>query len=85
MSVPGNIVDVINEQLLGQMKDNKKNGKGTLYWANGDKYTGDWIDDTRTGQGVFTWSNGEQYEQKYSQMPSRHLLSYSVYMIRELM
>lgn len=35
---------------------------GTLIWANGEKYTGEWKDDERTGQGSFTWSNGDVYE-----------------------
>ncbi len=53
---------------MGQFKDDKKNGKGTCYFADGDKYVGDWIDENRTGQGVFTWANGDRYEKEYSQM-----------------
>jgi hypothetical protein len=44
------------------------NGKGTYYFVNGNKYTGDWINNHRTGQGIFIWSNGDRYEMRCSQM-----------------
>ena len=55
------------EQILGQWKDDKNHGKGTLVWGlgskwAGDKYTGDWVNNTRTGQGVYTFANGSRYE-----------------------
>jgi hypothetical protein len=53
---------MINEYLLGPYKDGKKNGKGTYYFANANKFIGDWIDDHRTGQCVFLWTNGDRYE-----------------------
>ena len=65
-----NIADTINEQLSGQFKDDKKNGKGTLYYADGTKYVGDWVDDQKAGQGVCTWTNGNRYEKNYSQISS---------------
>ncbi|CAF4364089.1 unnamed protein product [Rotaria socialis] len=40
----------------------KKHGKGVSHYANGNKYTGDWIDDSRTGHGAFTWASGDRYE-----------------------
>jgi hypothetical protein len=64
----------INEQLVGQFKDDKQNGKGTYYFVNGNKYTGDWIDEKRVGQGVCTWTNGARYEMRCSQMSYRHWL-----------
>jgi hypothetical protein len=57
-----NVNDAINEQQMGQWKDKKRNGKGTFYYANGQKYTGDFVDDKRTGQAVMTWPSGERYE-----------------------
>lgn len=30
----------------------KKTGKGTLFWVNGEKYEGDWLEDNRTGKGM---------------------------------
>ncbi|MDC1341775.1 hypothetical protein N8222_08240, partial [Oceanospirillaceae bacterium] len=39
---------------------------GTITFANGSKYVGEWKDDTRTGQGTFTYSpNGEWAGHKY--------------------
>jgi hypothetical protein len=52
----------INELLPGQYRNDKRNGKGTRYYTDGSKYTGDWIDDEKASQGVFIWSNGDRYE-----------------------
>jgi hypothetical protein len=46
----------------GELKNEKKHGKGTYYWTSGVKYTGDWVDDKMAGQGVYTWASGERYE-----------------------
>ncbi len=64
----------INEQLVGQYKDGKQNGKGTYYFVNGHKYTGDWVDHQESGEGVFTWRNGDRYEMRCSQMSCYHFL-----------
>ena len=56
----------INEQLLGQYKDDKMHGKGTSYFAHGDKYTGDMMNDKREGQGVYIWTDGRRYEMRCS-------------------
>jgi hypothetical protein len=50
------------ELFLGQFKDNKRQGKGEMTFADGDKYTGDWVEGNRTGQGVYIFANGERYE-----------------------
>ena len=34
---------------------------GTLTFANGAKYVGEWKDDKRHGQGTATFANGEKY------------------------
>ncbi len=57
---------------MGDFKEDKKNGKGTYYYANGDKYTGDWVDDHESGQGIFTGADGDRYEITYSQMSYHH-------------
>jgi hypothetical protein len=56
---------MFNKHLMGQMKDGNFNGKGTYYYANGNKYTGDWINDKMSGHGVFTWTDGDRYEGQY--------------------
>jgi hypothetical protein len=64
---------IIKEQLLGQFKKNKKNGKGTLYFDNGNKYIGDWIDDQKAGNGILLWSNDNRYERRSSEIVYHHL------------
>jgi hypothetical protein len=49
----------------GQFKHNKMHGTGTLNYANGQKYIGDWIEGKRMGRGVLTWPNGKRYEGQF--------------------
>ena len=37
-------------------------GIKTHDWANGDKYTGQFVDDIITGKGTFVWANGNKYD-----------------------
>ena len=46
---------------VGEWKDAKCHGQGTLIYLNGDKYVGEWKDDKMHGQGTFTYANGENY------------------------
>ncbi|CAF0775707.1 unnamed protein product [Adineta ricciae] len=57
----------IYERRLGRFERNKINGKGVFYYANGDKYIGDWIDDNREGQGVLILSSGDRIRDVYEQ------------------
>lgn len=50
---------------LGEMKNDKANGKGVAVWKNGSTYQGDWKDNLRHGAGVFTWADGEKYTGNY--------------------
>ncbi len=50
----------------GDFRDNKKQGKGTYIWANGDRYEGDFVDDEPSGRGKFVFASGDQYEGEYS-------------------
>ncbi len=47
---------------VGQMKDGKRDGFGTLTFSSGSVYTGEWKNDLKDGYGVFTWSDGDIYE-----------------------
>ena len=38
---------------------------GTMTWANGDKYVGEWKEDKRHGQGTYTWASGSKYVGEY--------------------
>ena len=46
----------------GTYQENKRNGKGTMNYANGDVYTGLWLDNERNGQGNMTYANGNTYQ-----------------------
>ena len=79
LSVPdevssGEVTNTVEEHVWGQFKDGKMTGKGTYYFANGNKYVGDWVDNNRTGHGVHTVSDGNRYERWCSTI-SRHSLS----------
>jgi len=38
---------------MGDVKNGKRDGKGTMYYANGSTYEGEWKDDKRAGTGTF--------------------------------
>ena len=42
----------------GTWKDDKKNGRGTYVWPNGQKYVGGWKDNLKNGKGVLYATNG---------------------------
>ena len=43
----------MNELIEGEWKDDKRHGNGHMEYANGDKYTGEWVADERTQNGVY--------------------------------
>ena len=54
------------DKYIGQLKDNKKNGRGTLYYNVKDEegrfyYEGEWKDDKREGKGIIYWRNNDVY------------------------
>ncbi|MDQ3015086.1 MAG: hypothetical protein M3Q73_04440 [bacterium] len=46
---------------MGTFKNGLRNGKGTMGYANGKKYEGNWVDDKRSGYGEQTWAAGAEY------------------------
>ena len=52
---------MISEQYTGDIKDNKRNGRGTYIYGNGDRYEGNWSNDLRHGKGTFYYKTGELY------------------------
>lgn len=38
----------------GRWEDDKRNGKGTYQYVNGDVYDGDWKDNKKHGKGIYT-------------------------------
>ena len=49
------------EKYVGDFKDGKRTGQGTLTWPSGDKYVGGFKDDKKNGQGTLTYPNGDKY------------------------
>jgi S1-C subfamily serine protease len=45
----------------GELKNRKRDGYGTAYFENGDKYIGQYKDDKREGQGTYYHVNGNKY------------------------
>ena len=41
----------------GEFRDNKRNGMGTLFLANGNVYEGHWIEDQKEGPGKFLYAS----------------------------
>jgi hypothetical protein len=47
---------------VGEFKNDKFNGQGTLTYADGgNKYVGEFKDDLLNGQGTYTYANGDKY------------------------
>ena len=46
----------------GQIKNNKREGKGIFYWNVGDRYKGQWKNDLKEGKGIYYYNNGDRYE-----------------------
>ncbi len=61
------LVDAIKKRLLGGFKAGKLHGQGSYYFANGNKFTGDWIDGQRVmDHGAFIWADVARYRIVYS-------------------
>ena len=42
--------------------NNKINGFGIYKWADGRKFTGEWVNCKTGGFGVYNWTDGRRYE-----------------------
>ncbi len=52
----------VDECYEGSLVDDQFHGKGTFYFANGNKYVGDWINNKRQGYGIMYFADGDRYE-----------------------
>ena len=52
---------------LGDFQNNRKNGNGILYFANGDKRVGVWKDDKLHGQATYYYSGGRIDEEVWEE------------------
>ena len=46
---------------VGEGKDGKRHGQGTVTYSNGKKYVGEFKNGKKHGQGTQTWSSGSKY------------------------
>ncbi len=46
----------------GDMADGEKNGEGTCYFSNGDRYKGEYKQGKRDGAGTYYWQSGNSWE-----------------------
>ena len=50
------------EKYVGEVRNGLRQGKGSFYTANGDRYVDcDWIEDKQSGKGECLFSNGNKY------------------------
>ena len=54
-------ISVTKGQYVGEWQNGKPNGKGTFFYADGEKYVGTFENYSRNGHGVFTFSDGAKY------------------------
>ena len=47
---------------LGDIINNKREGKGTMHYSNGDRYEGDFKNDKPNGKGIYYYKYGHKYE-----------------------
>ena len=68
------------DKYVGNVKNNKPNGQGTYYYANGvTKYIGNFEDGEYEGQGNIIWKSGASYEGQWkkSKMHGKGIYKYS--------
>lgn len=46
----------------GEYRNGKLNGRGTIVFANGNRYDGEFRDGLYHGQGTYSWANGDRYQ-----------------------
>ncbi len=52
----------VDERYEGGLVNDQFHGKGTFFFANGNKYVGDWVNNKRQGYGVMYFADGDRYE-----------------------
>jgi hypothetical protein len=51
----------VNGQVyVGEFRDDKRNGKGTLTFSNGERYVGEWKNGLKSGEGTFFAADGSR-------------------------
>jgi hypothetical protein len=50
-----------NSKYIGEFRNGRPNGQGTLTWPDGTKYMGQFLDGNIWGKGTLTWTSGDKY------------------------
>ena len=66
---------------IGEFKDDKYHGQGTLKFADGEKYIGEFKDDKRHGQGTYTSPDGTKYVGEWKDGKVVKWKKYSYYLL----
>ena len=45
---------------IGQVVNGLKEGKGIMYWNDGDRYEGEWRNHKKEGKGIYYFNNGDR-------------------------
>ena len=61
---------------VGEEKDDKRHGQGTLTFSDGSKYVGEWKDGKYNGQGTLTFPNGTKYVGEYKKGRKWNVITY---------
>ena len=51
-----------NGKYIGDLKNDKREGNGIMYYNDGDKYEGEFKSDKREGKGIYYYKEGDRYE-----------------------
>jgi len=55
MSCPG------SNKYVGEWRNGKRDGEGTMWYPIGHQYAGEWRDNRRNGQGTMSYPDGRKY------------------------
>ena len=56
---------------IGQVINDKREGKGIFYGNNGDRYEGEWRNDKKEGKGIYDFASGNRYVSEWRKWHKR--------------
>ena len=62
----------------GEEKYGKPHGNGTMIYANGDRYIGDWLMGEKNGKGIQKYANNDEYDEYDGQWRLRAIHGYGI-------
>ena len=63
----------INElgKYVGELTNDKREGKGIIFYNNGDRYEGEYKNDKKEGKGIYYFKSGSRYEEEYKNIKKK--------------